>query len=389
MELKSKQQYIILFVIAIFTILTIATLLINHNENDEVVYQTLAKKLSLLKPYNLQNSDIIKILPKNIYDTQIFFRPPIFTAFLATLYLTLGETGLKLTPVMIYLILCIAIYKTAFAITKSKHSALKALLLSIFSSLFLFSSVKIHLDLFMILMVTIALFLLVLFEKRGQRIYIIASGGFFVLATLTNYTSAILYPFFLTFLLLVKRRGSFLNMALFLLPSLILLLWFYYLTFIQHMSLSFLISSPNHEMIATFPFINYVYNRPFYFYFINILLTNPLYLFLIVLFKKNVRNDLIKRYKFFPYFLLSIIITILTVLTIFGIAGGTYQMRYILLAEPFFIILLTLIPFSKIHFLYSLSGIFILHNLLLGFINLSVRSPELYNFFEISKFLSH
>jgi len=108
----------------------------------------------------------------------------------------LGNLGFRISPVIIYIILCFVLYKTVLRITKSQNTALKALVLSAVSSLLLFSSLQIHLDLFMTLMASLSFYFAVIFQESRKKIHIILSGLFIALAVLTNYTAAILYPFF-------------------------------------------------------------------------------------------------------------------------------------------------------------------------------------------------
>lgn len=58
-------------------------------------------------------------------------------------------------------------------------------------------------------------------------------------------------------------------------------------------------------------------------------------------------------------------------------------MRYILLAEPFIIILLSLTPFEKNEILWSMLWFFILYNLLLVFYNVGYMNADLFTFSEI------
>ena len=369
--------------IGLFILLSFLTIFLPHHENDEVIYQTLGIKLSHLQSYNLQGSEILKILPQKIYNTQVFFRPPAFMLYLAFLYRILGVVGLYLAPVIIYILLCIVIYKTVFLLTKSQHIALKSLLLSATSTLLIFLSTKIHLDLFLGLMISISLFFLIHYKEKQQMASIFLSGLFFVFAVLTKYTALLFCPFFSVFLIIVSTKKRLLNLSLFFLPALLLVLWFYYLFFVAHVRLDALFSIPDQEMLTNFPFVRYVYNRPFYFYFLNIFLTNPLYLLFFIVLKKGVWHDLRNQYGFLLYFLISIVLAVFIALTLYGARGGTYQMRYILSAEPFLIILLSLITFEKYKSVHYLFYVFVINNLFLVLYNLG--NAELLSFFEMMK----
>jgi len=71
---------ILLFALA----LQLTTLFVPHNEGDEVIYLTLADKVSKnFTDYTLQGSPLLAKLPKATYDQPIFLRPPLFVYLLA------------------------------------------------------------------------------------------------------------------------------------------------------------------------------------------------------------------------------------------------------------------------------------------------------------------
>lgn len=379
----NNKHAIISCVIILFFTLLLITIILPHDETDERIYQTLGVKLASFQQYTLQNTAILKYLPQKIYDTPLFFRPPAFAAYLAIWHMFLGNLGFRISPVIIYIILCLVLYKTVLHMTKSENSALKALVLSAVSSLLLYSSVQIHLDLFMTLMASLSFYFAVVFRESGKRRHVFFSGVFIALAVLTNYTAAILYPFFSLFMFYRLRGKYFVQyFFLFLFPSIMVLLWLYNVLAIYHMPALSLLSPPVREELTNH-FISYVYHRTFYFYFLNIFITNPLYLFILVLLKRDVWNRLRFHYGKIMYFLLSIILTVLTSLTLYGVLGGTYQMRYILLSEPFLIILLSLIPFEEIRVLWNYFWFFSLYNLLLVIYNTGYGNSDLYSFFEM------
>jgi len=379
---QKNKHAIITYAITLFLLLAIITAILPHFEGDEIIYQSLGIKLASFQSYNLHNTEVLKYLPREIYNTSLFFRPPAFMVYLAILYILMGNIGLHLSPVIIFILLCIVVYKTTLIITKSQNSALKAFLLSSVSSLLLFSSLQIHLDLFMTLMVALSFYCIILFRESNKNKYVFLSGLFLGLAVLTKYSSVILYPFYLLFLLYKSPKNKLFYCLLFLFPSLIVVIWLFNVIFVNHMTISSLFSSPNHDELIKFPFINYVYRRPFYFYFLDIFIINPLYFFIFLLFRKKIWSRLRSRYGYFIYFLLSIILTIFIAFTIFGISGGTYQMRFILIAEPFLIILLSLIPFEEFTILWNLFWVFAIYNFLLVLYNVIHNNPELYSFFD-------
>jgi hypothetical protein len=381
--LVKYKKIIFAYVVLVFIVLTCFSILSLHNENDEIIYKTLATKLSQLQPYSLQQTKILPFLPQKIYNFPLFFRPPAYSAYLAILLKTLGNIGFALAPSIVFALLCIVIYKTVYLLTKSQHGSLIALLLSASSSMFLFSSVRIGPDLFLALMVSVSFMFLVKYRETDNDRFLLFAGAASAFALLINYTPVILYPVFLAFILQNKKR-RLVHMLIYLLPSLLFGAWLFLILFIYAMPISSLTAMPDKYMLKNFPFINYVFHRPFYFYFANSFLVNPIYLCLFLLFKKQTLITIRKKYDLLPYFLLAVIAMVFILLTIFGLQGGTYQMRYVLMAEPFIIILISLFLENNIN-LFSIIILLIIHNLLLVFYNLSYGNAELMSFIELAK----
>jgi hypothetical protein len=147
--------------------------------------------------------------------------------------------------------------------------------------------------------------------------------------------------------------------------------------------------SENSKVLETYKFLDYAYHRPIFFYFINLFLVNPLYFFTFLLFEKKYFEKVIKEYGFLVIFLFEIIIFLLLSFSVIGSLGGTFQMRYILLAEPFLIVLLSLINFEKYKLTKILFFIFIIHNILLFIINtVLLNFPENFSLIELLRISS-
>ncbi len=286
-SLTPYKTQLISFTIVFFIILTVITLIRPHIDNDEIIYKTLTYNVVHHHAYSLQGTTLLKDLPSNLYATPLFFRPPLFVISLAFLYLLLGQVGLALAPTIIYAFLCFTIYKTALLITQSEHIALKTLLLSLASPLFLFSSVFIHLDTLMTLLALLAFYFLMKWRTTGNLKHVLLAGLLLSFSTLTNYTAVILYPLFLLFLIWQKGKSSIVSGLYLLLPSLISSFWFYPVFGIYHMSVASLFAKPGKFTLTHFPFMLMAYQRPFYFYFITVFLTNPLYLLFFTSLKKK------------------------------------------------------------------------------------------------------
>ena len=376
-----SKTYIFSFTAVVFVFLIITTLLIPHRETDEVIYQTLGIKLANLQPFNLQGTAILPYLSQTTYNTPLFFRPPAFMVYLAVLYKLLGTVGMHLAPVLVFIFLCLVIYKTTQLITKPEQVAVKALLLSLVSTQLVFASTKIHLDLFLTLMIAVSFLFLVIAKERKKMSAVFLSGLFLVFAVLSKYTAVIFYPLFAGLLHFTDKK-SLVKILFFLIPSVLLIGWFYYILIVAQLPYDVLVSAPDKEMLAKYPFVKYVHDRPFFFYFINVFLVNPIYLLLFVLLKKNVWSEVKQQYGIYPYFFIATITVVLLALTYFGIRGVSYQMRYILPAEPFFIMLLALIPFEKYEWMRYFLYAAIIYNVLTILYNFG--KAEVFSFFEMA-----
>lgn len=358
-------------------------------ELDEIIYQTLAVKLEHFRSYNLKGTAILNSIPQKTFDTKIFFYPPTFIILLSLFHAVLGGFGFKILPPVLYVLFAILIYKTVFIISKSKDTALKGFVISSFSSLLLFTSVRDQMDLFMALTALLSFYFILLFNKTGRHRDIFLSGMFMAVSVLTKYVSAILILFYVPFLLgYLNKKRKLTKIYLFFIPLILPFVWgVYFLSF--NPSLTFFMYSENSKILASYNFLNYVYHRPLYFYFLNIFLVNPVYFLIFILLKGKEREEFKKKFGFTLVFLTEIILFILMVFTIIGILGGTYQTRYILLAEPFLIILVSLVNFEKNKFARLLFIIFLVHNLFIFFFNaVLLNSPEAFSLFELSRFFS-
>lgn len=373
---------------ALFTLVIITSFFSLSKEISEIIYQTLAIKLSHFQAYNLQNTQILKTLPKELYDNKLFFYPPTFIIVLSLFYVLFNSIGFNLLPPILYLLVSITIAKTVFLITSSKNSEIKAFVLSIFSSLFLFTSTKVLMDLFMVLMSLLSFYFLLLFRKENKNIDIFFSGLFITLGILTKYVPVILLIFYLPLLFkYLKEKNKLKEIYLYFLPFLLIFAWAY-LLFQNPPSKDYLLHFPTSEILSNFPFLNYAFHRPVYFYFLNIFLINPLYLFVFILFNQKISRNLNRKYNLLFY--IEIIFLVLLTFTVLAFFGSTYQMRFILLAEPFLIILLTLINFEDFKWARFLFFVFLVQNVLLFIFNtILLKSPEIFSLFELLKIVQN
>jgi len=55
-----NKRVIVSFVIVLFFTLLLITIMLPHNETDELIYQTLGVKVASFKSYTLQDTNILK-----------------------------------------------------------------------------------------------------------------------------------------------------------------------------------------------------------------------------------------------------------------------------------------------------------------------------------------
>ena len=83
-ESKNKKSFsnvkIILVAIVLLALsMRLPALFTQHIENDEVILQVLAEKVSENpKDYSLQGTAVLDRLPKSVYDKPLFHHPPLF-----------------------------------------------------------------------------------------------------------------------------------------------------------------------------------------------------------------------------------------------------------------------------------------------------------------------
>jgi len=368
----------------LFIIVLLTSIFSYHKETSEIIYQTLAVKLSHHQAYNLQNTQILKSLPKNLYDNQLFFYPPAFIIVLAFFNLFAGGIGFNLVGPLLYILTAITISKSVLLLTKSKNLEIKAFVISMFSSMLLFTSTKVLMDLFMVLMSVLSFYFLLLFREKNKSGYVFLSGLFLVLGILTKYVPVILLIFYLPLLFqYLKEKNKFEQIYLYFIPFLLIVFWLESI-FKLPLSKDYLLHFPTKEMLSSLSFLNYAAHRPFYFYFLNIFLINPLYIFIFLLFKRRILNSLNQKYNLL--FFIGCSLLILSTFTVLAFFGSTFQMRFILLAEPFLIILLTFVNFEDFKLTRILFFVFLIQNVLLFIFNtILLKSPEMFSLLELMK----
>jgi 4-amino-4-deoxy-L-arabinose transferase-like glycosyltransferase len=318
----------ILCLILFSACLRIPALSLPHIENDEVIYQALADRVSQNPlDYTLRKTPILWELPYMNYDTPLFHRPPLFVYLLAATRKVLGrERGvvLSLLPAVLTILLL-------FVITRELYDEKQALIAAAIMSgcpLLLFCSSRVTMDALLVFFTTLTVLVFLAALKRESKPLFLLSGLALGLAALTKEPGMfIVFP--CLFLLLrngwEKKKAVFL--ALFLGSALLAVSpWYAWFFSVYHTLIPWW-ARIYPENIRMFSFIKTVVERPWYFYLLNITLCAPVYLFAWLGLGKALAR---KQVKIEAVWVLSYLIP----LTLYGMMGQGYQTRYLLPAMP-------------------------------------------------------
>jgi len=322
---KLQTALAIVGILVFNLLLTSPSLVRQHIENDEVIYKTLISKTNfMLEGYTLRDSSIFTQLP-DIYDTPIFFHPPLFLLLGKAVSLILGEDG----PVIISVVSSLSTAFLIFLLGRLLYDyriGLVAMTLWTTNPLQLFVAQRIWLDSLMVFFVCLAVYLSLVGTGKRSGFFLLA-GLVLFLGVMTKYPAMLaIVPVFFVILLgefgHIKKRVN--RLVIFFLPLLLLVPWFYY--FHLHAGDVLLTSKPTLEMLRQFPCTAFSVNRPGYFLVVQTILTYPIYLFaLFAINKRTLKSSLILIAWAVAYFVF---------MTFYGFLGGGFTLRYILPAYP-------------------------------------------------------
>jgi len=378
--MKIRKAQLFLFAMLLFAFLIrIPALFVPHIENDEIIYQTLADKVSKNPlDYTLRGTAILQNLPKMNYDQPLFHRPPLFVYLLALFRNYIDKSGGVLLSILAAVFTIGAVFGIAKELHNERVALISAFIMS-FCPLLLFCSARILLDAQLVLLVTSTVWIFLVAIKRKSKFLFSLSGLTLGLAILTK-EPGMLIVFSCVFLLLkdgINRERS-IYLLYFLGPTILVVFPWYYWFFTVYGTIFPWWAKIFPENIEMFPFIKLVVNRPWYFYFQNITLSMPVYIFawmgiVINLKKRQMLAEIIWAFSF------------LVPLTLYGIFGQGYQTRYILPAIPALAILSADFVNKKNKFVWGL-GIFLLAlGFLTGLLNTYIYRPA--DIFPLHDFL--
>lgn len=315
---------LVLFSLAI----RLPSIFIPHVENDEIIYQTLADKVSKdLSDYSLQGTPVLDNLPKRNYDYPIFHRPPLFVYTLAFFRSLLGQRLGMLLPILSGALLVPAVFFIGRLLYGEKKALLAGFIL-LSCPIILFGSTRVLIDILLTLLVALTVLVFKKAEDRQSFTWYILGGFIFGLTALTKESAFLILPvcFYVMFRKGVTAKKVFFAVSFGAVSFAVFSPWLYhfYKASGQFFPWWARIYEENLEM---FPFVKMAVERPWYFYFGHLLVVSPVYIFGYLRLAERIKNrgDLTEPIWLLSYFIFA---------TIFGLMGEGYQMRYIMPAVP-------------------------------------------------------
>ncbi len=362
--------YILTLIILLSIIIRLPALIRPHNENDEIIYQTLAlQALQHHAQYSLQETSILKNLPHQIYDHSLFHHPPFFIFCLALITYFFGQNWMIMVSVISGVLTILLTYDICRRLYSSKKALISAFI-TFCCPLLLFCAMRIWIDALLAFLVTLTVWTFMLAVRNNQKPYFVLSGIIFGLCLLTKQPG--LFTVF-TFLFLLFKDGISKQKMIYLvyfLSAAILTCSPWYIYFYNIYGTLFPSwAKPSMGSIKTFSFIGMIVHRPWHFYVTHLILIAPIYLFgfisiLIALKKKFINAELIWALSF------------LIPLTILGINGWGFQTRYVVPAIPALAILSAYAFETENRWVRSVGILFLGLGLFTGILNSLVFIPD-------------
>ena len=362
-------------------LLRLPALFVSHIENDEVIYQTLADKVSHDPlDYTLRGTGILANLPSMNYDQPLFHRPPLFVYLLAIVRNVLGKDRGVLLSILAALFTIAAVFGIAKARYNEKSARLCAVIISA-CPLLLFCSTRILIDAQLVFLVTLTVGVFLMAIRKKSRLLFSLSGLALGLACLTKEPGMLIVLACVYLLFkdgINKEKGM--HLLYFLGCAVLAVFPWYFWFFTTYGTLIPWWAKIFPENIEMFPFMRMVVNRPWYFYFQNITLCAPVYIFawiniFFLLRKKQITLEII--------WVLSFLIPV----TLFGMMGQGYQTRYILPAVPALTLLSADFMSQKKAWVWGLAAALLALGFLTGIMNTFIYHPAdifpLYYFFPL------
>lgn len=369
-EIKSNVSTYSLIIIALIffsLVIRIPSLFLPHIENDEVIYQSVAEKITKdFSDYSLQGTVILNQLPKALYDYPIFRHPPLFIWCIALIRLLFGVPFQILVPIfsgVLTILLTILITNRLY----SRKEGLVAGMILSFCPILYFVSGRIWIDALFIFLVVLSFYLLIIAVNKNNCLWFALSGLAFGLSLLTKYTSlggALAFVYYVWTKKIPIKKLLLFAFSFFVAAALIILPWLflYYKVLGSGSYVSQFKLIP--EITNMFPFCKTISQRPLYYYFVRLFLVAPVYIFSIAyIFTKKKNTE--------DYTLITWVFSFLIGFTILGMLKiGGYVLRYIAPAMPMLSILAARFISNRNNRIWLLFIILLAYGFLAGILNI-------------------
>ena len=333
--------YILLVFIFLSVLIKIPTLRYPHQENDEIIYTTLAQSLITRGEYSLQGTEILSKLSPTIYDHPLFNHPPLFPALLTPFVLL---SDINHAVLISWLGHILAIIGVGLIIQHaSRHSKdpprvtdmvfWLPLLAVTADPLLLFVSRKLWIEGILCGLFTFSAALLIIAEDSKWRRTLLFSVGITLgLAALAKISVLALLPVYLYAMhLFFRKRGVFVSSCLWLLLPVAALTAPWFVAFYMKCGV-FLPDwiNPDPWSMDRFPLMKEWANRPWYFYLIKTPLLIPV---LPLCLYRLLRTKSLLAERSARIALLFILCHV-TVLSLLGARGLGFQLRHLTVIGP-------------------------------------------------------
>ncbi len=266
-EFKISPNIILIAVIFFSLAIRLPSLFLPHIENDEVIYQTIAEKITKnLWDYSLQGTEILRQLPKAQYDYSIFRHPPLFIWLIALTKVIFGVRFQILVPIIFGILTIYFTFLIAKKLYSYKEALISAVILS-FCPILYFVSGKLWIETQFTFLGSLSFYLLLLATEKNKWIWFSISGLVFGLSLLSKYTSLGILPAFCYYILQKKfpiKKLFLFSLSLLIAASILILPWLFYYYRILGADSYLRQFIPTPEYINMFPFCKMTYERPFY-----------------------------------------------------------------------------------------------------------------------------
>jgi 4-amino-4-deoxy-L-arabinose transferase-like glycosyltransferase len=383
MAIKHKVFLLLLAIILFSLAMRSRAMFMPHKENDEIVYQTLADKVSKnLADYSLQGTRIAKLFPEEFYNKPLYFRPPAFVYMLAVFTAVFGKPSAVMLPVIFGVLSVLLMFILAKLMYGEKKALLAALIFSL-CPVMLFASSRILIDMPLTFFVMATVLVLLVSVKKQKAGWFMLSGLIFGFAVLNKESAFFILPvcFYLVFREKIRAKIKIYFLLSFAVTALLVIFpWFYCL----YKANGMIFLSRYNDLdgyFKKFPFMDIAVNRPWYFYFLQVIQLAPVYIFgyFGLIKRAGGRRDLTEALWILSYFI---------GFTICGIARCGYQTRYILPAIPALCLLSADVLFKKGRAIWVIAVFLLAFGLLTGILtSLVVKPVELFSPFDFFKYV--